>query len=251
MSGDGEELDEGSDIAETEKAAFRRLLDTLRSDYGFDFREYETLSLLRRLRARMAHVRVDGFDTYVEYLRLHGQEATALLSSILMMATEELETTNEELQSANEELQSTNKELVTTVDELQAANAELAVRSSELQRLSLYHASVVDSVSDGIVVLDTHFTVTSWNPAAERLLGVAAKAAIGRDFFTLSIGTPVQRLRAALARIASREAPDANGVVEFEVPRIEGERRAAVMRLMPLVDADGAPQGFLGLGRAS
>jgi two-component system, chemotaxis family, CheB/CheR fusion protein len=189
-----------------------------------------------------------------ELVRLGEQHATA--TEELQSTNEELETTNEELQSTNEELettneelQSTNEELVTTVDELQAVNAEVAVRSAELKRLSLYHASVVDSVSDGIVVLDKFFTVTSWNPASERLLGMPSTAAIGREFFALSVGTPIQMMRGLLARIASGERPEADAVVEFEVPGIDGKRRA-VMRFMPLVDADGTLQGFLGLGRS-
>jgi two-component system CheB/CheR fusion protein len=94
--------------------------------------------------------------------RLTEQHATA--NEELQSANEELETTNEELQSTNEELQSTNEELLATVDELQLATAET-------QRLALYHASVVNSVDQPVVVLDRGFRVTSWNPGAELLWG--------------------------------------------------------------------------------
>ena len=84
---DGQESDVDSDLNDTERAAFRRLLDMLHTEHGFDFREYKSLSLLRRIRARMSHVRIDGFDTYIDYLRLHAHEATALFNSILVNVT--------------------------------------------------------------------------------------------------------------------------------------------------------------------
>jgi two-component system CheB/CheR fusion protein len=188
-----------------------------------------------------------------EIVRLGEQHATA--SEELQSTNEELETTNEELQSTNEELettneelQSTNEELVTTVDELQAANAELAARSAELRRVSLYHISVVNSVQDPIIVLDQNFAVTLWNPAAERLFGVPASTAISREFFSLALGTPALSARAALTRMGGgvRVAEE----IVFDVPQADGGTRRAALSFAPLVDGDGALQGYLGVGRA-
>ena len=75
---DEQKPDADVDLNDTERAAFRRLLDMLHTEYQFDFREYKTVSLLRRVRARMSQVRVEGFDTYIDYLRLHANEAAAL-----------------------------------------------------------------------------------------------------------------------------------------------------------------------------
>lgn len=74
-------------LNDTERAAFQRLLDMLHTDYQFDFREYKTVSLLRRVRARMSQVRVEGFDTYIDYLRLHANEAAALFNTLLLNVT--------------------------------------------------------------------------------------------------------------------------------------------------------------------
>ena len=75
------------DLADTERVAFSRLLDMLHTEYQFDFREYKSVSLLRRVRARMSQVRVEGFDTYIDYLRLHAHEAAALFNTLLLNVT--------------------------------------------------------------------------------------------------------------------------------------------------------------------
>jgi two-component system CheB/CheR fusion protein len=208
-------------------------------------------------RSRSAAIIVAGWDGTAaarfrdEIVRLGEQHATA--TEELQSTNEELETTNEELQSTNEELetmneelQSTNEELVTTVDELQAANAELAERSADLRRILLYHASVVNSVQDPIIVLDQRFVVTSWNPAAERLFGVPATAAISRDFFSLALGTPARTARAALTRL-SGDGESLSEEIQFDVPQPDGGTRAETLRFVPLFDNERALQGFLGV----
>ena len=87
MARDVEGLDDNVEVPEAERPAFRRLLDMLHAEHRFDFREYKPVSLLRRIRARMSHVRVEGFDTYIDYLRMHSGEASALFNSILVNVT--------------------------------------------------------------------------------------------------------------------------------------------------------------------
>ena len=186
-----------------------------------------------------------------ERMRLHEEisrlsDRHAMASEELQSTNEELETTNEELQSTNEELettneelQSTNEELLTTVDELQAANAELAVRTAEARRLALYQQSIVDSVTEGIVVLDRHFVVTSWNRAAEQLWGVRAPDALGRDFFALPIGDVVVAARHGITGVKSGAQSGTVTDVRFTVGGM-----AHTLRLLPLLE-DGQLQGVL------
>jgi two-component system CheB/CheR fusion protein len=87
MTPDGDGVADTIEVPEAERASFRRLLDMLHTEHRFDFREYKTVSLLRRIRARMSHVRVEGFDTYVDYLRMHSGEASSLFNSILVNVT--------------------------------------------------------------------------------------------------------------------------------------------------------------------
>src|SRR5262249_15809417 len=67
--------------------AFRDLLEMLSKTYNFDFREYKEASLARRIKARMAQVRIDGFAAYVEFVTQHQDEHVALFNTILINVT--------------------------------------------------------------------------------------------------------------------------------------------------------------------
>ena len=181
--------------------------------------------------------------------RIAEQHATAIEE--LQSTNEELETTNEELQSTNEELettneelQSTNEELLTTVDELQAANTELAMRTAEARRLGRYQQSIVDSVAEAVIVLDPRFVVTSWNPVAERLWGLRASDAVGRDFFLLPIGSVTAGARDGINRIRQGAASETVVDVPFKVGG-----HPHILRLLPLIE-EGEVQGVLAMTRA-
>src|SRR3990170_6385645 len=45
-----------------------------------------------------------------------------------------------------------------------------------------YFANVIDSVGDGVIVLDTNGVVTLMNPAAEEISGISRKQAQGNPF---------------------------------------------------------------------
>src|SRR5262245_53319427 len=66
---------------------FRSLLEKLSGRYNFDFREYKEASLARRIRARMAQVRVDSFAAYSNFLDLNPNEHVALFNTILINVT--------------------------------------------------------------------------------------------------------------------------------------------------------------------
>ncbi len=178
-----------------------------------------------------------------DLLRLTQQHESA--TEELHSANEELETTNEELQSTNEELEttneeleSTNTELLTTVEELQAANTLLGIRTDEVQRLALYHASVVESVREAVIVLDGALKVTTWNRAAERLWRRPAPEVVGRNFMQLGLGPLMEAVKATLARTP-------NGGPPVELPFADPEGRSHVLRVVPLVDAHGTAQSVV------
>jgi two-component system CheB/CheR fusion protein len=175
--------------------------------------------------------------------RLTEQHATA--NEELQSANEELETTNEELQSTNEELETTNEELQSTNEELLATVDELQLATAETQRLALYHASVVNSVDQPVVVLDRGFRVTSWNPAAELLWGLAAAQTIGRDFFTLSIGALAADASQAIHQIRGGAPP--SPALDIPFTATGASRGGAVLRLLPLHDAQEQLVGVVGL----
>ena len=112
----------------------------------------------------------------------------------LETSNEELQSLNEELQSANEELQSTNEELETSNEELQSTNEELTtvnqeiiVKSDALNEANSFQNSVLESISDAVIVTDRNLKIQRYNAAAlkifklnEELLGEPLEAATPR-----------------------------------------------------------------------
>jgi PAS domain S-box-containing protein len=102
----------------------------------------------------------------------------------------------------------------------------------------------VNSVDQTVVVLDLGFRVTSWNPAAERLWGIAAADTVGRDFFALPIGAVTTEASQAIRRVQAGASASTGMDVTFTT---SGSERRSVLRLLPL--HDGQPQivGVVGL----
>src|SRR5213083_1239804 len=171
-------------------------------------------------------------------------------------ANEELQSTNEELETTNEELQSTNEELETTVEELEVANAELGTlnaqleaRSSELKRLDAYHLGLLNSMEQSVFVTDRALVVTSWNQAAERMWGLRAGEATGRDVMALPLGDATRILRTPLETVSKRGVPVEVRDVPYTLPG--GEVRTAVVKLAPLHEGGGELIGVIGIAAPS
>jgi two-component system, chemotaxis family, CheB/CheR fusion protein len=170
----------------------------------------------------------------------------------LETTNEELETTNEELETTNEELQSTNEELETTVEELQATNAELATlntelehRTAELRRMDDSHQSFLNSLEQGIIVLDRAGTIETWNQAAERMWGLRHAQIVGRQLAHLPLGQLASATREAYERVLRTAQPEDVPNIPYILPG--GESRHANMHLSPLKDGDGEVIGVLGV----
>jgi two-component system, chemotaxis family, CheB/CheR fusion protein len=70
-----------------QSAEFTRLLEYLRNTRGFDFTGYKISSLTRRIRKRMAEVRVGTYAEYTDYLEVHPEEFSSLFNTVLINVT--------------------------------------------------------------------------------------------------------------------------------------------------------------------
>ena len=75
----------------------------------------------------------------------------------------------------------------------------LQAKAGELDRMRQFSERIVDSLSDGLLVLDAGERVVRWNPRLEQLYGVPRGDAIGSRIDDLFDGDFVRRLRRARA----------------------------------------------------
>jgi PAS domain S-box-containing protein len=103
-------------------------------------------------------------------------------------------------------------------------------------------ADVVGQAPTAVIAVDTGLRVAIWNPAAEKLFGIAADAAVGRSLLELVI----PENRHALARqIGERAAAGRAWQGEFDVRRGDGSPLRVHAAIGPLTDADGRGVGIV------
>ncbi|MFB9879695.1 CheR family methyltransferase [Planobispora siamensis] len=192
---------------------------------GINFNDVTRYS---RLRDELEQANRELEHAYEELQSLNEELETT--NEELQSTNEELETTNEELQSTNEELETMNEELQSTNDELQQINEVLNTRSAELDRANDFISSVVRSLGDAVVVVDSDLRVLVWSPGAEELWGLRPEEAIGRQLTGLDIGMPVDDILPHLHLALESAQSAGNGRVGGAVVNAVN-RRGRVTRL--------------------
>ena len=153
------------------------------------------------------------------------------------LLNEELTSTNEELQSANEELQSSNEELETSNEELQSLNEETITVNSELNaRVGLLSTmredmqNLLDSISTGVLFLDSQLAIQSYTPEAAKVYRLIATD-IGRPLSDIISSIEGGGLLSELHGVLDTHIPN-----EFEVHTLEGEWY--LVRMKPYLTLD-------------
>jgi len=121
---------------------------------------------------------------------------------------------------------------------------QLHVKARELDRVRAFNENILESLDDGLLVVDLDDKVVRWNTALETLYGVSRSAAAGRALDDLFDGPCVEAVRAA-----RRDSP--TGAVLSRVPlHCRGAKvgrtlivNCAVVPLRTTVTDDGATEG--------
>ena len=74
---------------------------------------------------------------------------------------------------------------------------QLHIKAGELDRMRAFNENILESLADGLLVLDLNDTVVRWNRALERLYGVPSAEAVGQRVEHLFDAPFVEALRAA------------------------------------------------------
>jgi two-component system NtrC family sensor kinase len=120
---------------------------------------------------------------------------------------------------------------------------ELSAKASEIERLRQFSDSVVESLSDGLVVVDLDDRVLRWNRRMEVLVGADRQQVLGRDLSDLFSRAFVEGLQAA-----RRESP--SGATMYRVPLDTGtgdERKQLLVNtaVAPFQTDEGIQAGWI------
>ena len=143
----------------------------------------------------------------------------------------------------------------------QAINAMMATirdREAELRRLTILQRTILDNVGSGIVSTSSEGVITSFNPAAERLLGRAASDVVGvraaSDWFdagelseralalSAQLGEPVPASFDALTALPRRDGAEER---DWTFVRPDGTRVPVHLSVSAMRGAQGAVKGFV------
>jgi two-component system sensor histidine kinase PilS (NtrC family) len=116
--------------------------------------------------------------------------------------------------------------------------AELRQRTSDLRLLTNLHERTVESLQSGLLTADRDGRITSFNPEAERITGVASASAIGQD---------IEEIFPRIRELAFGPVGGNNAQGRFRAPYSNrlGEDLHLGIATYILKDAKGAPSGHV------
>ena len=106
---------------------------------------------------------------------------------------------------------------------------------------------LLENVRDSIIITDVDGRIVEWNKGAERIFGYRAEEMLGRTPADLYVAQPDE----AQARLSGDLASIEQGTAfrgEWEGKRKDGSAVCVEVRTTQLLDANGAPRGFIGIG---
>ena len=119
---------------------------------------------------------------------------------------------------------------------------QLHTKANEVERMRQFSENILESLNDGLAVLDRNERIVRWNRRLEELHGVRHEDAVGRSLSELFDSPVVEIIRSSAG-----DSPE--GAAHYRVPlttRHETERRLLVnVATTPLRDAHGAVTGTI------
>jgi two-component system sensor histidine kinase PilS (NtrC family) len=128
-------------------------------------------------------------------------------------------------------------------ERLKETGRELEERRIDLRNLRSLHRDIVANIPSGIMTLDLFGRIVSFNPTAQKILGLAAEEIQGKGWRD----TPFQQIK-RLEVFFSSPTPSFEGLSqELEVRRHDGHSVLIGINLTPLKASDGELLGLVGI----
>lgn len=84
---DSEVVNYGDDLSKVDQEKLKIILDLLHSNTNINFNYYKRPTILRRTQRRMTTLKMNNFDDYISYLKIHPEEITTLYKEYLIGVT--------------------------------------------------------------------------------------------------------------------------------------------------------------------
>lgn len=115
---------------------------------------------------------------------------------------------------------------------------EVKQRSRELEQLKTYNENIVESIQGGVMVLDDHGVVLSWNRSLQRIHGIGAEMAVGKPVGELFPSGFLKVLDDARSRL-HRGIEPLTSAYRIALRTHGGEDRVVTLSMAPLLgDSD-------------
>lgn len=178
----------------------------------------------------------EAYEAALEESR-SAQEELQSANEEFLSGNEELVISREELQATNEELTTSNEELLSRSRELQILNTELSRTRKEITFNANYAESIIDTVSNPLLVLDQALCIHRANHAFYDTFMTNPSATLNRRLFELGDGQwNIPALRVALEQILSLSTPVTAYRVKHDFPGIGIRTMLINGRKVPALD---------------
>src|ERR1043166_3255376 len=95
-------------------------------------------------------------------------------------------------------------EIGTLVDSFNQMTGDLKQFNLELQRRGKFVETLLANIAAGVISVDPSGTITTWNKAAEKMLGVGAEQALGKNYETVFQSDPLRVMRQIVESVRER-----------------------------------------------
>ena len=110
----------------------------------------------------------------------------------------------------------------------------------ELERRGKFVETLLANIAAGVISVNPSGTITTWNKAAEKILGVDAETALGQSYETVFGSDPLQVMRQIVESVKERESVER----EIKIPSPD-QLLTAVVTAATLRDAEGNILGVM------